>query len=153
MDTEYRWLRLRQLSETLESYSNLRNALPPPNGWLRAVRQAIGRTTVQQAERASIAQSGLVRAEKAETTGAITLRQLRKLANALDCDLHYALIPRQPLQQVVEERAHAIARDRVQRAAHSMALENQESSKEFADKQVREVQRKLLAGTWSRLWQ
>lgn len=153
MESHYNWLRLDQLNETLQPISFLRRASMPPSGWLRAIRQALGRTTVQQAARVGIAQPTLVGAEMAEKTGSITVRQLRKLADALDCDVYYAVIPRRPLRETVEERAHQIARAQVERVAHSMSLESQQSSKEFTTRQVEELEKKLLAGKWSRLWQ
>ena len=153
MEPHFNWLRLDQLDETLRPLSVLRGTSTPASGWLRAIRQALGRTTVQQAARAGIAQPTLVVAEMAEKTGSITVRQLRKLADALDCDVYYAVVPRRPLREIVEERARQMARTQVQRVAHSMALESQQSSKAFATRQIEEVAKKLLAGKWSKLWQ
>jgi len=64
--------------------------------------------------------------EKAEAEDAITLKSLRTVANALGCDLTYALVPRTgTMQKLVENRTRAQARERVLRVEHSMALEDQ----------------------------
>jgi predicted DNA-binding mobile mystery protein A len=64
--------------------------------------------------------------EKAEAEDSITLKSLRNVANALDCDLVYALAPRAgSMLELVENRTRAKARKSVQRVEHSMALEDQ----------------------------
>jgi enoyl-CoA hydratase/carnithine racemase len=66
--------------------------------------------------------------EKAEAEDRITLKSLRAYANALDCDLAYAFVPRaETLQELVHARARAAAKANVLGVEHSMALENQAS--------------------------
>ena len=65
----------------------------------------------------------------------------------------YALVPKRPLQEVVEERAERIARDEVSRVKHSMALEDQPTGREHLEREVAELRRKLMGGKRSRLWQ
>jgi len=51
---------------------------------------------------------------------------LRSEANALDCDLVYAFVPRAgSLQETIKDRARAEAKARVLGVEHSMALESQ----------------------------
>jgi predicted DNA-binding mobile mystery protein A len=64
--------------------------------------------------------------EKREADDRITLKSLRAVANALDCDLVYALVPRaDSMQQLIEDRARAEAKKHVLGVEHSMALEDQ----------------------------
>jgi ACT domain-containing protein len=64
--------------------------------------------------------------EKAESEDRITLKSLRVLAQALDCDLVYGLVPRAgSLEELVDKRARAQAEANVIAIEHSMALENQ----------------------------
>jgi predicted DNA-binding mobile mystery protein A len=68
--------------------------------------------------------------ERGEAEDRITLKSLRTVANALDCDLVYALVPRaSTLQHLIENRARAEAKDRVLGVEHSMALEDQAAGK------------------------
>jgi predicted DNA-binding mobile mystery protein A len=67
-----------------------------------------------------------VQLEKAEAEDRITLKSLRAAANALGCDLVYALVPKgETLGGLVEERARAQAKRQVLSVEHSMALEDQ----------------------------
>ena len=65
----------------------------------------------------------------------------------------YALVPKRPLREVVEERAERIARDEVSRVKHSMALEDQSTGREHLKREIAELRRKLMEGKRSRLWQ
>ena len=94
----------------------------------------------------------LTRSEQAEAEGSISLAQLRKLAAGLDCEVVYAIVPRQPLRQMVETQAERIAREEVLGVAHSMGLEDQRPSEGFVDQQLAERKRALLSGPWSKLW-
>jgi predicted DNA-binding mobile mystery protein A len=99
-----------------------------------------------------ISQVTLVRSEQAEAEGSISLAQLRKLAAGLDCEVVYAIVPREPLRLIVEKQAERLAREEVSGVAHSMGLEDQRPSEEFVDQQIAERKRALLSGPWSKLW-
>lgn len=90
--------------------------------------------------------------EKAEIDKAITLESLERAAHALDCQLVYALIPRQTLEQSVKDRALARARQRLAHTAHSMALEDQAVEDAAQEEHVRALAARLLAAPGSRLW-
>ena len=147
-----RSLPLQQLDKTLDPWRSLPRSRPS-GGWLRAVRQALGMTTRQLAKSVGVTQAAVVDAERTEAKGDITLATLQRYAAALDCELSYALVPKRPLQEAVEERADRIARDQVSRVKHSMALEDQSTSKEHLERETAELRRKLLEGKRSRLWQ
>jgi predicted DNA-binding mobile mystery protein A len=63
--------------------------------------------------------------EKSEATGSIQLKTLRRAANALDCTLVYALVPKTTLEDAVRKRAMQIAMRHLKRVSHSMKLEAQ----------------------------
>jgi len=109
-------------------------------------------TVRQFAKRAGAAPSTVQAAERAEAKGDISLSTLTRYAEALGCELRYVLVPRLPLQQVVEQRAEAIARAEVAAVHHSMALEGQATGQEQVERQVAELRRTLLEGRRSRLW-
>lgn len=147
-----RQLRLEQVQAAVEAYSGLMSRRPPSGGWLKAIRESLGLTGRQQAKRLGIASSSLHKSELAEAEGRITLGQLRKLADGLDCELVYAVVPRAPLTQVVENRARAIALQEVGGVAHTMTLEDQRPGVERLRKQVEQRTAELLRGRWSDLW-
>ncbi len=88
-----------------------------------------------------------------ESAQTIQLNSLREVANAMDCELVYAIVPRKPLGTMLEERARSVARETLRRTGHSMELERQglgvrEQERAFE----REVDR-LLAGSRRKLWE
>ena len=145
-------LKLRQLDAALRAVAERSLPAPPRGGWLKAIREALGITTRQIAGRLGLAHSTVVEAEQGEAAGTITLAQLRRLANVLDCDLRYVLIPRSPLAERVDAQAERKAREQVASVAHTMALEAQSTDSEFQRRQIAEVKSELLRGRRSRLW-
>jgi predicted DNA-binding mobile mystery protein A len=125
----------------------------PKSGWLRAIRQTLGMTTRQFAKLVGVSQAAVSDAERTEARGDITLATLQRYAMALECDLVYALVPRRPVKEMLEERADRIARDQVSRVRHTMALENQSTSNEHVDREIAHLRQQLLQGKRSRLWQ
>jgi predicted DNA-binding mobile mystery protein A len=64
--------------------------------------------------------------EKSETDYRITLGSLRDAADALGCQLVYALVPKKgSIQELAEARARTKASENVRAVEHSMALEDQ----------------------------
>jgi len=127
MRDHFRQLRSNQLDRAL---SPLRSAkIPrPPKGWIRAIREALGVSSGELAGRMRTNRSLVVQQEKAEADDRITLKSLRTFANALDCDLVYAFVPRaNTFQELVDVRARAAAKVNVLGVEHTMALENQAS--------------------------
>jgi hypothetical protein len=90
----------------------------------------------------------LQQSEQAEADDRITLAQLRKLAAGLDCELVYALVPRNRCARMVQARAEVLARQEVMGVAHTMGLENQRPSDTFVERQVAARRMELLRGSW-----
>jgi predicted DNA-binding mobile mystery protein A len=95
---------------------------PPPRGWIRAIRDALGMSGGQLASRLGVRPQTVEAIEKSEASGAIGLNTLRRAAAALDCRLVYALVPNTSLEDAVTRRARAIAARDLARVAHSMTL-------------------------------
>jgi predicted DNA-binding mobile mystery protein A len=145
-------LKLRQLDATLGRLAASTMPAPPRSGWLKAIREALGITTRQLAGRVGLSHSTIVESEQGEAAETISLAQLRRLADALGCDLRYVLIPRTPLYEQVDAQAERKARERVAAVAHTMALEAQHTGSEFEQQQIAAVKDELLRGRRSRLW-
>jgi len=143
----------RQLDKRLNLLRKKELFARPPRGWIKAIRESLGMTTRQFARRIGIVQSRAVDIEKAEVKGSITLDSLERAARALDCELVYALVPRNPLETMVEERANRIAKRRLKQAAHSMALEDQSVAEEDKEEQAKELARQLAQKSGSALWE
>jgi predicted DNA-binding mobile mystery protein A len=113
----------------------------PTHGWIRAIRQALGMSTSQLAQRLRIKQPSVTALEQSEANGTIQLASLRRVAEALDCKLVYALVPNQPLDTVVKNRARAFAQKQLEPVAHSMALENQQVTAADTESRLEELVR------------
>jgi predicted DNA-binding mobile mystery protein A len=128
MRNEFRQLRLKQLDRALVPFQAAKANPRPPKGWVRAIREAIGISSNDLAERMGTSRQLTLQQEKAESEDRITLKSLRTLAQALDCDFVYALVPRTgSLEDLVDARARVMAKANVLGVEHSMALENQAS--------------------------
>lgn len=99
---------------------------PPSKGWVRAIRDAIGMSGAQLAQRLKITPQSLSGLEKSEANQTIRLETLRKAASALQCRLVYVLVPNEPLENIVSERARRKVLKSIRGISHSMALEDQE---------------------------
>ncbi len=113
----------RRLDERLKTFAGLGG--PPPMGWVRAIRDALGLTGAQLARRLGIRPASLSELEKNEAKGVITLATLKRAAEALDCTLVYALVPKQSLEKTVEDAAKSAAQKELVAALHTMELEAQ----------------------------
>lgn len=109
-------------------------------------------TTAQLGRRLSVTKQRVGVLERAEAEGKVTLASLRRAAQALGCELVYAVVPRGSLEELVDRQAHAVATKMVGRTAHSMWLERQSPSDEEISAQIRDVADRLKAEWSSRLW-
>ena len=123
-----------QLDKRFRELGPAKRYAPPVRGWIKAIREALGMSTAQLAERLKIKQPSLFQLEQSEIKGSIELATLRRVAEALDCTLLYALVPNKPLDTMVRDRARAFMRKRQQQVEHSMLLENQKVPKKVAAK-------------------
>lgn len=125
----------RSLDRILEPYRKAHRR-PPPRGWIRAIRDALGMTAGQLGERMGVSQPSVQRLELSEAQGTIQLKSLRRAAEAMDCEVVYALVPRKSLRETYDEAARPIARRELGRISHSMALEDQAVEDEEEDERL-----------------
>jgi len=137
---------LRQMDPLLENWRQANQQAPRPRkGWIRTIRKALGMTIAQLANRLGLDPSRVVKVETAELTDSITLKTLRKIANAMECELVYAVVPKKSLKYVLENRARNIIKNRMNRVSHSMALEDQAVSKAQEKEQIEELIKFVLS--------
>lgn len=73
---------------------NISSATPPQKGWLRGLRQTLNMNLVQISRRLGVSKQSVARLEANEADGSITLRSLRRAAEAMDCYVVYAVLPK-----------------------------------------------------------
>jgi len=109
-------------------------------------------TTRQYAAQLGVSQPAVVGLEKSEVEETITLQSLRRAADALDCRLVYALVPKDGLRAKLRRQAELKADERLWRMDRTMGLENQALTPEDRLRQRELLIDELLRGNLHRLW-
>ena len=104
------------------------------------------------ASRLGVSKMRVADMERAEVTGATSLKTLRRAAEAMDCVLVYALVPKTSLKETLQKQTRQKARQDTARAAHTMALEDQALSRDETDKATEIAAASLLAKMPRTLW-
>ena len=98
--------------------------------WIKTIRTALGMTSSQLAERLGVSQSRVSDIEKGELEGRLTIKTLKSVAQSMDCEFVYAIVPRNSLNQIVREQAEKVAQNRMKRVNVTMSLEDQSISRQ-----------------------
>jgi predicted DNA-binding mobile mystery protein A len=151
MKADLKLITLRQVEKTLALW---RIPLPrkPPKGWIKVLREGLGMPASYLARVMDVEQSTIKRYEESEASGAISLKTLQKVADALGCELKYALVPKIPLDRMIAERAIQVAEERMKSVAHTMALEDQSTMGEERATLVADQADALINGSRLDLW-
>lgn len=152
MKDSFRDLKLQQIDTMLTCWRLAELPARPSVGWIKTIREALGMSASYLAKRLDIVPSSLKRLEDSEKDNTITLASLQRVADELDCELRYALIPRKKIAQTVIERAKTIAHKQMKAVTHTMALEAQGTSDETIEEQTHQLVKELLAGSRRNLW-
>lgn len=152
MKSHFSELKLRQLDTALDRWRSADLPSRPPSGWIKAVREGLGMAATHLAARLGVTTSTVTRLETSEADDTISLGSLRRAAEALGCELHYALVPKKSLSDTLKDRALALARQQMAGISHTMALEAQATSRETVEAQTRTLAEDLLKGSRRALW-
>lgn len=142
----------KSLDEKLLAFKSTRTVLPPKSGWIQAIREAIGMTTAQLAQRMGIQQSGVTLLEQRERARTVTLETMERAARAMNCELIYALVPKESLERIVDEQAVKAAAKLLKRTTHTMELEMQKAGKGETQLHHQELVTELKNKMDRRLW-
>jgi predicted DNA-binding mobile mystery protein A len=118
MEKEKREQVRERLDEALVGFRLGRTAAGEMSSWVRALRQGLGITAVEFARRLGVSRREVFRLEKSEEESRIMLGTLRRAAEALDCELIYALTPRRGTLGEMAA-AHRTARKKAQNKARA----------------------------------
>lgn len=122
----------------------------PARGWIRAIREVLGMSTTELAQRMGVTHARISQIERAEANDSLRLGTLRRAAEALGCELHYALVPATGLEESVRRQARNKAKALVGATTHTMRLEDQEPDAAVVGAQVDELADTLVdtRGLW-----
>jgi len=141
-----------QVDKSLSQLNSLRNFKIPPYGWIRSVREALGMSGRQLAERLGVSKQSISRLEQDEIVGSITIKTMRNVAERLDCIFVYGLIPKTSLEDTVRNRAEKVSRERMSRVNQTMALERQKIRDENLESLILEDIERIMDEMPRNLW-
>lgn len=132
-------LQIQQLNSKMLVVAAIKKITPPPTGWIKAVRSALGMSLQQLGNKMSITKQSLQDIEQREKDGAITLKTLRDAANGLDMELVYGFVPKDgSLDTLIDRKAKELATQIVLRTSNSMKLEDQGNTNKRIEKAIKE---------------
>jgi transcriptional regulator with XRE-family HTH domain len=91
-----------ELERQIRPYRRARHQRRPPEGWLRAMRLATGFPVAELAQTMELSSRMIFQIERSEQNRNIRLKELERMARALECDVVYGLVP---WQRSLEDRA------------------------------------------------
>ncbi len=150
-DRRIRELARQQLDRRLE---RIRSVVPdlrtPQGGWVSALRTAYAMNQADLARRMGLSRQAVGQLEQRESDGAATLKALAQAADALGGELVYAIVPRQSIGEILENRALRLASQMTGSVRHTMRLEDQAPDSDL-DERARALASELLASP-GQLW-
>ncbi len=142
-------LRRRQLDKLLAQYRSLPKFTA---GYIREIRDALEMSAAQLAKRLGVSQAAVTSMEQNEVAENISLKTLNKAAEALDCRLIYALIPKDSLENTVRNQANRKISAQTKNIFQSMGLEQQSTNKDERDRMINELIDDLVKRGGRELW-
>ena len=129
----------RRLDQRLDRHGNLADLAPPPQGWVRTLRDSLGMTSGDLARRMGVHPSRISAIERGERERTLKLDTLTRVADALNCDLVYALVPRASLDGMVDIQARLSAIKHLRNVMAHSRLEDQEVTPDDLEAQIADL--------------
>lgn len=146
-------LQFQQLNEKMAEFTDLQHFILPSLGWIKTIRTGIGMSMEQLGKKLSITKQAVMDIEKREKEGAITIKAMQEIANAMDMKFVYGFIPTEgSLELMIEKKALEIATKIVLRTSTSMKLEDQANSKKRIETAIKERAAEIIKNTPKILW-
>jgi len=143
-------------SQKIEKLDQIRRLLSsqtrPKSGWITTVREALGMTAEQVARRANTTRAYVSNSERAERADEITFRRMQRMAEAMNCDFVYFLVPRGDISKTIEAQAEKHARALLRKAGVHMSLEGQQLDNAQQEQEVRRLTQELIANPPQNFW-
>lgn len=144
---------LQQYQHKFDENLMIKNIRRPKEGWIRTLRKALGMSSPQLARLLGLGKAQVSQMERMEIDDRITLKQLRRVAEELDCELVYALVPRTSIQEMIRERADFKAKKIIEAANQHMILESQQLDESSLNEQLDLETNRLIQDMPRDLWE
>lgn len=120
-----------------------------PGDWIRLLRNYLRMTQTELAKHAKITQPNLAAIESGKVDPQVST--LQRIYQGLSCNLSMEPRPQKPLDEILRDRARAIARKRLKHTMGTMALENQVPDEEIFERLLRKRTDDLLRSRRKRM--
>ena len=130
-----------------------KNIRRPKEGWIRTLRKALGMSSPQLARILGLGKAQVSQMERMEIDDRITLKQMRRVAEELNCELVYTLVPRTSIQEMIRERADFKAKKIIEAANQHMILESQQLDESSLNEQLNLETNRLIQNMPRDLWE
>ena len=129
----------RRLDQRFDRHGDLADLAPPPQGWVRTLREALGMSGGDLAHRVGVHSSRIPAIERGEREQTLKLDTLSRIADAMQCDLVYALVPRTSLDGMVAGQARRRAVRHLRNVMAHSRLEDQEVTPDDLEAQIADL--------------
>jgi predicted DNA-binding mobile mystery protein A len=123
---------------------------PGYGDWIRILRTSLRMTQADLARRAGIAQPNLAEIENGKRDP--QLSTIKKIFDALSCDMDLRPRPRQPLDEILRGKARSVALMRLKQSMGTMAMEHQAPNDEVFRALLEKRTDEILSDKRERLW-
>jgi len=131
MKNTKQYLLINQTDKKLENFRLLQSVVIPSKGWVHTLRTALKMSLRQLGNKMDFSAQNIKQIEEREVNGTLSLNSLQEVARALDMQLVYGFVSKhESLEQMIEKQAKELATEIVMRTNNTMALEDQQNSKE-----------------------
>lgn len=146
-------LQIEQLDRKIEPFNGTEKVIVPDNGWINSIRTSLNMTLEQLGTKLNITRQGAKKIEESESSGTISLKSLKDVAEVLNLRLVYALIPKDgSLEKLINSKAEELAKKIVLRTSQNMKLENQGNTDQQIKRAIKDLTNELKRDMDKSLW-
>ena len=145
---------MQHYTSDLRSMNEIPDWLKPVSigSQIRRVREALGMTQQQLAERSHLRQSIIAEIEIGKRKD-LCLTTVAKLARGLNCQSVVQMVPQKRIADILDERSTAVAERIVAASSGSAAIELQMPGQNVKRDEIAEIKKDILEKHRSSLWQ
>ncbi len=146
-----RRLRRTQLDRSFIQLKTL-NLKTPKKGWIKEVRESLGMSMKDLADRLGTIKQRIERIEKDEVASKVSLETMKKTAEAMNCDFIYFVVPKNSLEETLKDQGLKAAQKILKQVGKTMALEAQTTSTLSQKKLVENLAQEMLLNEDRKIW-
>lgn len=152
MDSKMKALRRDQLDKFFQANRDSLKSDRPKKGWIREIRESLGMSMEALGKRMGVIKQRIERMERDEADSKVTIESMEKVAEALDCEFVYFLVPKQTLTGTMTEEAIRVADNEISALNKTMTLEKQRVASATLTLKRNEMVSELMKNYDRKLW-